>query len=220
MAIFKFDPGCNEWLDKRTKYITATEVASLFSMNPSKGPKKVLKDKIEPPIRRDNKFMRAGRLLEPSVILAMQEAGLPAEAADPSKTVFVTHDKVKLAASMDAKMNVKEGFHIVECKTTSMKKFDEWEVKVPHHYALQIQTQLLVSGVDKGLIACLSYEFPFPLVIYEVRKSERIQGLILEETNRFWDCYKKGIDYVTNKEYTKEIRGILNEYEKLLLIYR
>lgn len=208
--IHRFKNGSSEWLDLRTKYVTGTEVASLFGFNPNLSSARVLKDKISPPVRIDNQWMRAGRLLEPAVFIALNEIGIPAVAAAPTgEVVFITHDESRIGASMDGKLNSDQGFFIVEAKTTKRDKFVTWVENPPLNYVLQVQTQMLVAGVEQSLLACLCYELPFPLIVYQIKANKDIQQLITHNVTRFWDCYKEDIKFEVNKDDKEQVKSLI-----------
>lgn len=204
----KFIPGSVEWLDTRTRYITATDVASLFALNPHQSAAKVLESKVTPPQKIDNKFLRAGRLLEPGIFIALQEAGLDVEAADHGKVVMIVDDKHRISCSLDGKVTFADtGFKtIVECKATGKTKFESWADAPPINYLLQVQTQLMLTKRDTGILACLCYEFPFSLIVWQINASDVVQKLIKEEVGRFWDCYKTVIQYKYNKNNQTSIK--------------
>lgn len=195
-----FTPQSQEWLDARTQYITGTEIASVFGLDAWKSWKKMLKDKLLPPEKIDNPAMRAGRLLEPSVFVALNEVGIPAVPAHQTKVVMAIDEESMISASMDGKMSTKEGFYIIECKSTKMDKFNDWYERVPLKYSLQVQTQMLVSGVDKALIACLGGLYPdLPLIVYEVRPDFKLHDIMRSECKRIWEAFK--LDY-NNPKFT------------------
>lgn len=221
MKKYTFTAGSSDWLDFRTGFITGTEVSSLFGLNKHKSATKVLLDKCNPPMKEDNAFLRSGRVLEPGVIILMNEMGIPAEPAGGfGEVIYITHDKEKIGSSMDAKMSTDKGFYIVECKTTQMKKLCTWLKTPPIGYLLQVQTQMLVSGIDKALLGCMSAEFvkvyhttaiDFFLLVHEIKPSKRVQELITKEVKRFWKCAEKDEKFVVNKEYKAEIEELLSE---------
>lgn len=210
----KFVPGSQDWHDIRAIHITATDMASLFGLNPNKSANRVMKEKREAYSIPDNLFMKVGRYLEPSVFIAMKENGMPAEAADPKLVVFVSNEEYRIGASMDGKMVVTEGFFIVEAKTTfNREKFMEWREKPPIPYWIQLQTQLLVCAAKKGLLACLYHGLPMPLVVYENTEHHELHNLMKEAAIRFWHCFDNDLEYKVDKDVKQRVLQI---YEELL----
>lgn len=220
MQVHRFKNGSAEWLDFRTNYITGTDVAALFGLDKNKSTGRVLKDKQYPsPVKIDNVFVRTGRCLEPSVILLMNENGMPVEPAGGfGEVIYVTHDTHRIGSSMDAKMNSEEGFYAVECKTTQFEKLVSWTSKPPINYLLQVQTQLLVTGLKKALLGCMApvlidvYKtkaLDLLLLVFEIDADEIIHSLIVDEVRRFWDCAARDEKYSVNKQSKEKIENLI-----------
>jgi hypothetical protein len=80
-----------------------------------------------------------------------------------------------------------------------------------------VQTQLLVTKVNSAILACVCYEFPFPLVAYQIYINKEIAELIKEESKRFWKFYEDGITYKYNPEYKQFILdNIFNNIELII----
>jgi putative phage-type endonuclease len=208
MPIKTFIPRSNEWLEARQSYVTGTEVAALLGLDKYKSWKKIKANKLEYSSVMDNDYMRAGRILEPGVLIALNEAGIDARPAHDTQTVFAYDENYRLSASLDGKGRCpNNGFYIVECKTTQPTKFDAWYEGVPLNYFLQVQVQLLLSDVDIAVLACMSTNFPFPLVAWEVVKDETTCNYLIDASKRFWTAVESGEDFIVDKvakEYVKE----------------
>lgn len=213
-----FKSGSVEWLDARCKYITATEVASLLGFNKYKSAAKVLKEKLEPPVKVDNVYMRAGRLLEPSVLIAVSETGIPSKsAAKDGHVLMYMNEELKLSASLDGLVTIKGKEYILEAKTTSPDKFELWEENPPINYILQVQTQLIVTETNTAVLACLESTFPFKLILYKVDSDIKVQDLIKEETLRFWKYYEEKRKFTAHAVVTNKINQII--FDKVKRIY-
>lgn len=217
MAIKYFTPQSSDWLKARQQYVTGTEVAGILGLDKYKSWKKIKQDKYVAAKPFDNQYMRAGRILEPGVLIALKEIGIPAEPAHATKVVFAYDDDLHLAASMDGKAKTDDGiFYVVECKTTSEEKFNAWFDNVPLNYFLQVQTQMMVSKAEHAIIACLCTQFPFPLVVYEIKPAKDIQDMIAEATKRFWAAVLSDGDYEYNQDYKLYIKENFQKYCELL----
>jgi predicted phage-related endonuclease len=218
-----FTQGSEEWLRERLKYITATEVACLFRMG-NQSVAKLMESKLDPPEKIKNEFMTIGNILEPAVIESFRvRMNLNVQPAHPDKVVFMAHDDIRLSVTPDGKLDHNGEFYIIECKTTGSKdvdkareNFEKWKDAVPVSYALQVQAQLMVAGVDKALIGCMGYIFPLPFVVYEINKNERIQEILTEEVTRFWDCLENNKMFKYNKDYIDEVKKLLAESEEMI----
>lgn len=217
VIIKKYVPQSEAWLDARLRCVTATEIASLFGCNKSKSANQVMKDKFSPPQKISSPYLRAGRLLEPGVLIAMQEIGIPAKAADHEHTVMAINTKIKLSCSLDGKAEMGGNFYVVECKTTKPEKMEEWLSHPPIHYLLQLQTQLLLTNVEEGFLAVLESSFPFKLIVWKVRGLSKIHELIERETVRFWKCAEARKPFYVDKDL--KIQVLENIYTGLELIH-
>ncbi len=217
MPVKYFDPGSIEWLAARKGYVTGTEVAALLGLCPYGSFAKIKKGKLENIQVFDNAYMRAGRILEPAVLAACQEAGIPAEAAHATQTVFAYNDEYRLSSSLDGKANTEQGFYIVECKTTQPHKFPEWETNPPINYYAQVQAQMLMTGVEQAFLAGMSVEFPFPLIVWEVRKDERTQKAIIKAAAKFWDALENNKTFAVDKASRDDIKADYLKYCELII---
>ncbi len=208
MKVLKFEPKSEEWLATRRRYITGTEICSLFGLDHYKSATKVLEEKLTPKPFIDNSAMRRGRILEPGVMIALNEIGIPAKAVDYEQIVMVVDDEAGLSASLDGKAEIEGGFHLVECKTTRIDLFQKWYTEPPLKYLMQVQTQLYVCRKSSCILACLGADLEtFPLIVYQVQSNEGIQELIKEEAKRFWQSYKDGIKYKVKSEHKEYIKN-------------
>lgn len=217
MGIKYFEPGSIEWLAARKNYVTGTEVAGLLGLCPYKSFNQIKKGKLENEKIFDNVYMRAGRILEPAVIMACNEAGIPAEAAHQDKTVFAYSDEYRVSSSLDGKANTDQGFYIVECKTTQPHKFPDWETAPPINYYVQVQAQMLMTEVPQAFLAGMSVEFPFPLIVWEIVKDERTQKAIINAAKKFWDSIENGKAYTVNKSLAADIKADYLKYCELII---
>lgn len=205
-----FKSGSVEWLHARCQYVTGTDVSSLLGFNKYKSAAKVLKEKIEPPVKIDNAYMRAGRILEPGVLIAVSEIGiLTKPAAQDGYVAMCIDEESRLSASLDGIAVIKGKEYILEAKTTSTDKFEAWETAPPINYLLQVQTQLIVTGTTTAVLACLESNFPFKLIIYKVDSNEKVQELIKSESVRFWKYYAENRKFVVNSSIKDKINKII-----------
>lgn len=237
-----FEAGSLQWLEARTKNITATEVSSLFGLNKYKSPRRLLQDKLHPePVW--SPFIRRGRILEPSVLKAVKEdlgwrvspfltvapirdafntiinSGLELTDHDVRRILSKADDNiyfyscgtVRLSATPDS-VRLDSDFEVdalIELKSATEVRLDDWDVQVPFNYLLQVHVQMLCTGVDKAYVAGLGAFDPFPLIVYEVIWNDRIIQLIVTEVHRWWECYELGKDFVVNNRNKLEMIKLL-----------
>lgn len=208
--IIKFTPGSDEWLQARQKYLTATELSVILGMN-KYGSIREIQDGKRGEVKRldDNLYLRAGRLLEPSVFLALSEAGIACKPADPDKVVMAVDDKVRLSCSLDGKaVHPLTGESVImEAKTTGKAKFTEWYRKPPINYLVQVHAQLMLMGRNVGLLTCMSTEFPFHIIVYEIRTTKEVGDIFKEAAVEFWEAFNtesmQGVDTVRSATCTQ-----------------
>lgn len=213
---YKFTPQSAEWLAKRSQNITATEVASLLGLDKYKTPHKVLKEKINPVKLADNAAMRAGRILEPGVFVALKEIGLNCRPADYEKVVMYEDPEVRLSCTLDGiGINKDKGKYIVECKSTKPELFEKWEDQAPINYIIQVQVQLMLTKLDKALLACVSQQFPFSIIVYYIKADKEIHKIIEYNVRKFWTCYEKNVKFKIDKENIAELISSLYKSSEL-----
>lgn len=201
----QFEAGSLDWLEARSKNITATEVSSLFGLNKYKSARALVKDKKEPK-KIWSPFIRRGRILEPAVAQALRE-DLDWEVTlyGGTKNVsFFQHPDIQLSATPDAMRMDSDG--IIELKTANMDRMDDWDFSVPIHYALQVHAQMMCIGTHKAYIACMGAFEPFPLIVYEIAYNKRIEDLIKISVASFWEMFYNGIEYNIDKNIKKEVK--------------
>lgn len=207
--VTKYENGSRDWLEARRRFVTGTEVASLFGLNPSQSVAKVIRSKTQPDVIPMNHAMRAGLILESGVFTAMKmDAGIDAKPLEKDRVVMMVDENVRISASLDGVAEIDGCRYVVEAKTMSMKLFqDQWKQTIPIKYYCQIQTQLLLTESDSQLAAGLSYEFPLPLTIFQIFKDTIFHDYIKLEVARFWECLESKQDFKVNKEYKEYVQN-------------
>jgi putative phage-type endonuclease len=208
----RFKQGSKEWLEARQGCLTATELPILFGMNSYKSVADLVASKTgEPTKLEDNIYMRAGRLLEPSVFIAMSDFGITCSAVDSENVVMLRDRNLGLSCSLDGKsIHPLTGEKVIlEAKTTGKTKFVKWMKAPPEDYLIQVHTQLLLSNTRVGLLACMSTEFPFNSILYEVRADPRIVQKLKSATINFWNMIK--LKSPCSDEDSVEMRELLHE---------
>jgi putative phage-type endonuclease len=215
MKKLTFKNGSPEWLRVRMDHVTATDIASLFGLNPYKSANKVYKSKLVPEVIADNIYMREGRIYEPAVFQALYLEGIAAEQPGNGEVVMMIHDECKLSASLDGYVEKEGKMYVVEAKTTR-GKIMSWYEQAPAYYVMQVYAQIAVTGYCGGLLACLGLDSPSPLVVYYIKPNKEIQDLMVEEVNRFWNCIKENKEFKVKPAYKAVIQKQL--YSNVTLI--
>lgn len=194
-------PLCSQdstrWHDLRSQGITASEIATLFGLNPFEQPLELFKrkraavapawneKKPEPPNEADDPLhLKLGRMLEPLVMDEYEKRNGP---LIHRGGYLFRHKAYKfLLATPDAIAGFKV---LLECKTaarwTEQKWGDETTDQIPPAYMCQVQHQMGVMGADKCWVAVFfrhSDEFRF----YEIQRSQKLIDRLFAAAHMFW----------------------------------
>ncbi len=171
------------WLEMRRQDVTASDIAAVCGVHPTRSALQVWADKFNPQGDQDNKMMRRGRWLEDAVIFAFRE-GLPEwEINKPG--IYVRSPSLRIGCTPDALAYDNQYHRIVQCKVVARSVFEEWEGVAPLNYQLQVVTESKLTCPDAtiGFLACLVIsEFSAELEIFEIP--------ILDEA---WERAKSGV---------------------------
>ena len=74
---------------------------------------------------------------------------------------------------------------LLECKTCSAYKLDEWQNAIPQEYVLQVIWYLGITGRKRGWIACLigGQKFDYKVIDFD----QELFDLMVEKAVEFWD---------------------------------
>ena len=218
-------PFTNEadWLLNRTKDLTSTDIPALFGLSPYHTQRTLWESKKNPdptPIE-PSKRMKAGQKLEAAIAELIAEEN--AFTIEPFKD-YIRLPDLRLGSSFDYKIKWDAGNHeekILEIKNVSGQFFKSWFNKdnllePPYHISLQIQHQLLVSGLSKVVVGVLFGGNDYYTI--EHTANPQIQELILKRSKEFWESvdnntppafdYENKIDQELIKSiYAKAVEG-------------
>lgn len=177
-----------EWLAWRRDYLTASHAGCLFGLHPYVTLDDLIAEKRgEKRGEGDNASMRAGRILEPAVIAALNEER--PELHVVKATTFHILPELRLACTPDA---FGDDDLLVQCKTVSPAQWDKWHGAAPLHYVLQTLCELIVTGRSRGLLACLIRTPSYPLHLFEVNRHPAAEQRILDAVAEFWRKWDAG----------------------------
>jgi putative phage-type endonuclease len=149
------------WLKARAHDVTSTEVAALFDASPYTTVYELWHRKKagEVATKTDNERMKWGRRLESAIALGVAED--QGWKASPRK-VYERLPELRLGASFDFQAERDGHLGLIEVKNVDKHIFlDQWHGEgesliAPTHIELQLQAQLLVSGLTWGCIVVLA----------------------------------------------------------------
>ena len=83
------------------------------------------------------------------------------------------------------------GDELLECKTCSAYKLEEWENKIPREYVLQVIWYLGITGRKRGWIACLigGQKFDYKPIDFD----QELFDLMVEKALKFWDMVQNDV---------------------------
>jgi predicted phage-related endonuclease len=180
-----------EWLTWRQSLITASSIGALFSIHPHVSLDDLIAEKLGQ--RRgegDNASMRAGRILEPAVIAAVNEER-PDWHVEKATTFHILTDH-RLGCTPDAFGDDGREEILVQCKTCSAAVWDAWRGTAPTHYLLQTLTEMLVCGRSRGVLAIMVRSPSFPLHLFNVARHPAAEARILDAVAEFWRMWDAG----------------------------
>ncbi|MFB4326435.1 YqaJ viral recombinase family protein [Priestia sp. BR_2] len=177
----------SEWLKLRRKGIGGSDASAVAGLNRYKSPVGVFLDKtgqIEPEEAGEAAYW--GNVLEDVVAREFSlQSGLRVQRSNK----LYQHPKHEfMLGNVDRLIMDKSGrgIGILECKTASAYKADEWnDEKVPDEYAIQLQHYMAVLGVDYGYFAVLigGQKFQYKLV----ERNDKIIDSLIQIEDEFWN---------------------------------
>lgn len=223
----------DQWLEMRSKVLTSTDCATLFGLSPYQTMFELWHKKKDGIIvsMTENERMKWGNRLEAAIAQGVAEE--KNFEVTPMKDFFQIPGR-RLGSSFDFHIPSQDA--ILEIKNVNgMIYRDQWtEEEAPPHIELQVQFQLLVSGLKKAYICALVGGNEMHLI--ERSPDEEIQNEILRRAAVFWksidDNNEPKPNYETDSEYiirlhqyaepnkmftgdVTELRAIAKEYKEI-----
>ena len=191
-----------EWLELRTKVLTATEMAVILGLNPYRSVAQLLAEKKTKLDLSNNAFVWMGQALEPVVVEATNKAlGTNFELFDGR--AFYCDPELGLGATQDAG----DGTALLECKSTKPRNHYAWAYWPPAYYLCQLYIQLYCTSRQEGYLSILSTnlvqytpELDLPIHVHKLLRSDRIDTIILTELERFWTAQAEGKNFRVNRK--------------------
>lgn len=197
-----------EWLVERRKYITGTQIASLFGLNPYKSINRIMKEKAAGIELIDNVYMRRGRILEPAIIQAVNEL-TEFEATVPQHKFFINSS---IAVTLDGWIQRGLDYGPIECKTINdIDKF--FNTKLKYVYLLQLICQMLCVTCTTGKLAFFNLKEGIEFFFIELMGDPDLSGfekIIIAEASR---ALEEKEAYTKNIENCKFVQQELDNLE-------
>lgn len=197
----------NHWLELRLEDITSTDVSCLFNLNKYKTHFELWHEKKNKVVYNfeETDRMKWGSRLEPAIANGIAlDRGWEIE---PYKDYHRNPD-IRAGSSFD--FYVKSEDAILEIKNVdSLIYKNEWtDDEAPTHIELQVQHQLLVSGLKKAYICALVGGND--LKIIERSADENILKLIEKKIKAFWKSIED--NKPPSPDYEKDSKFIISQY--------
>lgn len=175
-----------EWLRWRKKGIGGSDVAAILGINKWTSAIELWLDKTnqknDP--KEVNSAMEWGTILEP--VIRNYFSTVTGKSVMEVKAILQNSEHPFMLADVDGVTTDDNGDPaILEIKTASEYKRDEWLEGVPTYYQTQVQHYLCVTGVSKAYVAVLIGGNTFR--IYEVDADSEIQQMLIAVEKNFWD---------------------------------
>lgn len=175
-----------EWLRWRKKGIGGSDVSAILGINKWTSAIELWLDKTNQkndPVEV-NEAMQWGTILEP--IIRDHFAAVTGKTVMEVKAMLQHPDHPFMLADVDGVTTDDNGDPaILEIKTASEYKRDEWLEGVPTYYKTQVQHYLCVTGVSKAYVAVLIGGNTFR--VYEVDADPEIQQMLIAVEKNFWN---------------------------------
>jgi putative phage-type endonuclease len=174
-----------EWLNRKKQGIGGSEISALLDVNPYKTPYQLWLDKTgrSPPLP-DNKYLRAGKLMEPVIVeFFQQETNYEILKNSEENHLYLHPEHSFILGTPDRiyrDLEGKEG--ILECKNT---RFPISLDNFPKSWLCQLQYYMGLTKIEQGEIAFLSQGVDFTHIKFEF--VPEFYNYMIEKAVDFWE---------------------------------
>lgn len=201
--------------EERMMYIGGSDIAAIMGQSRWKTPYRLWAEKtgkIEVPDLSTNESVEMGTRLEQFVAdLFSEKTG---KAVRKQSKMYQHKDYPYLVAHVDRLITSSD--ELLECKTCSAYKLEEWENKIPREYVLQVIWYLGITGRKRGWIACLigGQKFDYKVIDFD----EELFNLMIERAVKFWELVEKKVPPLILPEDSDTLGEVYNEYTDDMII--
>lgn len=194
---------------ERMSYIGGSDIAAIMGQSRWKTPYRLWAEKtgkIEMPDLSNVESVEMGTRLEQFVAdLFSEKTGKSVRKAPKT---YSHPDYPYLVAHVDRLITGTD--ELLECKTCSAYKLEEWENKIPKEYVLQVIWYLGITGRKKGWIACLigGQKFDYKPIEFD----EELFNMMVEKAVKFWEMVQKQIPPLILPEDDEVLSEIYSEH--------
>lgn len=197
--------------EERRQYIGGSDIAAIMGQSRWKTAYRLWAEKtgkIEVPDLSNNPAVEMGTRLEQFVAeLFAEKTGKQVR----RQSKMYQHPQYPfLVAHVDRLITGSD--ELLECKTCSAYKLEEWENKIPKEYVLQVIWYLGITGRKRGWIACLigGQKFDYKVIEFD----EELFNLMVEKAVKFWDMVQTQTPPVILPEDGEVLGEIFSEHSE------
>ena len=162
------------WLEMRRQDATASDIAAVCGVHPTRTALQVWYDKTVGKLDVDNAMMKRGRWLEDGVINAVRDE----------------YPEMAVGCTPDATVRVPGGRTVLQCKVVARSIFEDWEFgQPPIEYQLQVltETMLAAPGATHGILAALVIsEFTAELHLFDISVVPEAWASVVTKVGQWW----------------------------------
>ena len=200
---------------ERMQYIGGSDIAAIMSQSRWKTPYRLWAEKtgkIQMPDLSNVEAVEMGTRLEQFVAdLFSEKTGKSVRKAPKT---YSHPDYSYLVAHVDRLITGTD--ELLECKTCSAYKLEEWENKIPKEYILQVIWYLGITGRKRGWIACLIGGQKF--VYMQIDFDEELFNLMVEKAVKFWNMVQNKIPPLILPEDDEVLGEIYSEHTDDMMV--
>ena len=208
-----------DWLEARRNHITATDAPAILGLSPWASPFALYARKlglIED--AAESEAMYWGSKQEPLIAERYHEETGRELLAPPPYTLYTHRERTWQATSLDRIIIADpstghSGPGLLEIKTTSAFRGDDWDDGPPRHYLVQLQHELAVLGYDWGGFAVLIGGQKF-LWCDVLRDDDLIAGLLTAEAEFYARLQAQDPPPVDGSDAAKAALTALYQHER------
>lgn len=193
--LLAFDIGTEAWLEWRRAGIGSSDAASAVGINRNKSPYVLWLEKLGLiPAQEQTGQMRRGHKLEPLVAEEFEiETGL--FVPESTRQLMLQHpDEPWMRATLDGLVmehpDDSVPLAIFEAKTSAEVHWSEWRYGVPEMYQVQVQHQMMVSGIPLAKVVLLNLD-NLDLRWWDIEEDIAFQAVIQRGEKALWDLIQR-----------------------------
>ncbi len=195
--------------EERRQYIGGSDIAAIMGQSRWKTPYRLWAEKtgkIEIPDLSNNPAVEMGTRLEQFVAELFSEK--TGKAVRKQSKMYQHSQYPFMAAHVDRLITGSD--ELLECKTCSQYKLEEWENKIPKEYVLQVIWYLGITGRKRGWIACLigGQKFDYKCIDFD----EELFNLMVEKAVKFWDMVQNNVPPVILPDDSETLSEVFAEH--------